>query len=140
MTSTSESHNVLKTDARGRVRVPVERREALLDEFERSGLSGVKFAELVGVKYPTFALWAQKRRKARADGPAEARVEPTRPSRPQALRFFEAIAEAPEEGVATMGLVIELPGGAKVRLESPAQLRITAELLQLLGKKGEHPC
>jgi hypothetical protein len=42
----------MTTDARGRVRVPVERREALLDEFERSGLSGVKFAQMAGLKYP----------------------------------------------------------------------------------------
>ena len=56
---------LLTSDTRGRVRVPVERREALLDEFERSGLSGLKFAQLTGVKYPTFALWVQKRWKAR---------------------------------------------------------------------------
>ena len=49
MTSLSEDHHVLKSDTRGRVRVPVERREALLDEFERSGLSGLKFAALAGV-------------------------------------------------------------------------------------------
>lgn len=41
--------SLLKTDVRGRVRTPVERREALLDEFERSGLGGPKFAALVGV-------------------------------------------------------------------------------------------
>lgn len=65
MTFLSKDHNVLKTDELGRVRVPKERQEALLDEFERSGLSGVKFAALAGIKYPTFALWAQKRRKDR---------------------------------------------------------------------------
>jgi len=39
---------VLKTDGVGRVRTPVARRESLLDEFERSGLSGPKFATLAG--------------------------------------------------------------------------------------------
>ncbi len=40
---------ILKTDTRGRVRVPPERRAALLAEFERSGLSRRrKFAELAG--------------------------------------------------------------------------------------------
>jgi hypothetical protein len=34
---------ILKTDARGRVATPVARREELLDEFERSGLSGAEF-------------------------------------------------------------------------------------------------
>ena len=34
---------------------PMAQREALLDAYERSGLSGMKFAALHGVKYPSFA-------------------------------------------------------------------------------------
>jgi transposase len=45
--------------------VPGERREALLDEFERSGVSAMAFAKMAGVNYATFANWRQKRRKAR---------------------------------------------------------------------------
>ena len=45
MTSTIESVGILKADAKGRVRVPRERQEALLDELERSGLSGAKFGK-----------------------------------------------------------------------------------------------
>jgi len=48
MTSLIGEVEVLKTDTRGRVRVPAERREALLDEFEKSGMSGAKFARLAG--------------------------------------------------------------------------------------------
>ena len=44
MTSMNAKTEVLKQDVRGRVRVSAERREALLDEFERSGASGAKFA------------------------------------------------------------------------------------------------
>ena len=39
---------IFKTDARGQIRVPVERREALLDEFEKSGMSGAKVREAGG--------------------------------------------------------------------------------------------
>ncbi len=53
---------ILKTDALGRVKTPEARREQLLDEFERSGMSGRQFAEFIGVKYQTFATWAQHRR------------------------------------------------------------------------------
>jgi hypothetical protein len=53
---------VLKQDGMGRVKTPAARREQLLDEFERSGLSGTKFAAMAGVKYQTFALWARRRR------------------------------------------------------------------------------
>jgi DNA-binding transcriptional regulator/RsmH inhibitor MraZ len=55
MTSLIGEAEVLKTDTRGRVRVPAERREALLDEFEKSGMSGAKFARLAGIHYATFA-------------------------------------------------------------------------------------
>ncbi len=66
MTTISQAvETVLKTDAAGRIQMPPERREALLDEFERSGLSGAKFAKLAGVKYQTFAAWAARRRKQR---------------------------------------------------------------------------
>jgi hypothetical protein len=38
---------ILKTDALGRVRTPRERREALLEEFEKSGMSGMSGTEFV---------------------------------------------------------------------------------------------
>ena len=41
MTFMTGDQKLLATDARDRVRVPAEWREVLLDEFERSGLSGV---------------------------------------------------------------------------------------------------
>jgi hypothetical protein len=58
MTSTKATNGgpelaVLKQDGLGRVRTPAVRREQLLEEFERSGLSGAKFAALTGVKYST---------------------------------------------------------------------------------------
>ena len=60
MTSTIAEPEILKTDGLGRVRTPAAQREALLDAFERSGLSGMKFAALHGVKYPSFANWVQR--------------------------------------------------------------------------------
>ena len=66
MASLNAKTEVLKQDARGRVRVLAQRREALLDEFERSGASGVKFERLTGIKYATFANWVLQRRKRRA--------------------------------------------------------------------------
>ncbi|HWQ90451.1 MAG TPA: hypothetical protein VN673_02180, partial [Clostridia bacterium] len=49
--SASSNSLILKTDTRGHLRVPVERREVLLAEFDRSGLSGKQFARLSGIKY-----------------------------------------------------------------------------------------
>jgi len=48
MTNTTEAvEAVIKTDVLGRMKTSAGRRESLLDEFERSGLSGAKFAALV---------------------------------------------------------------------------------------------
>ena len=45
---------MIKTDVLGRMRTSAARREILLDEFEKSGLSGTKFAQLSGIKYQTW--------------------------------------------------------------------------------------
>ena len=45
------------TDVLGRLHRTREQRERILHEYERSGLSGPKFAALCGVKYRTFATW-----------------------------------------------------------------------------------
>jgi hypothetical protein len=97
---------VLKTDEKGRVRTPAVRRESLLDEFERSGLSGTKFAALAGIKYQTFAAWASKRRRQRGVS-APATVRPADPA-----RWLEAVVEQAHPSTA---MVLQLPGG--VRLE-----------------------
>jgi hypothetical protein len=46
---------VLKTDALGRVKTGAQQREVMLDEFERSGLSGTKFAAVAGVNCKRYA-------------------------------------------------------------------------------------
>ena len=62
-----------QTDDVGRVRTPAARREHLLNEFERRGLSSQKFAELASVKYPKFASWTRQRRFRRQG--AESKVK-----------------------------------------------------------------
>ena len=61
-----KAEHILKVDVTGRVWTPRVQREAVLDEFERSGMAGTKFAEHIGVKYPTFASWVQQRRMVNA--------------------------------------------------------------------------
>ena len=63
MTDTTTTGAILVQDTLGRVRTPREKREQILDEYERSGMSGAAFAALVGVKYSTLAWWIQRRRK-----------------------------------------------------------------------------
>ena len=56
MDTTPADETILKTDALGRVKIPAVRREQLLDEFERSGLTRQKFAELYVALEPKKTL------------------------------------------------------------------------------------
>lgn len=56
---------------RGRVRSTVAQRQAMLAEFERSGLSGPQFARVAGIAYQTFG-----------SRETECRVEASRVSEP----------------------------------------------------------
>src|SRR5215831_721498 len=89
MTSMAGGEVILKSDVMGRVRTPLERRRSLLEEFDKSGLSGAKFAEISGVKYSTLAYWLQKRRRERREGnPAKEPVDSAK-----SMRWLEAVIE-----------------------------------------------
>jgi len=118
---------VLKTDEVGRVRTPVARRESLLDEFERSGLSGPKFAALTGIKYQTLAGWVRKRR-GRRDGSRASLVKPV-----EAGRWLEAVVEQAQNPAA---LVLHFPGGVRMEVADEKQAALAAVLVRALG----HPC
>jgi len=129
MTDTQESDGaILKTDTKGRVRTPEARRESLLDEFERSGLSGTKFAALAGIKYQTFAAWAARRRK---QGVAQAAAQPT-----DSVRWLEAVvreAQAPE--VPNTGrVVLRLPCGSHLEVVDLKQVPLAAALVRALAE------
>ncbi len=115
---------VLKTDQLGRMQTPVERREQILDEFERSGLSGKKFAALVGIKYPTLATWAAKRRRERGT--------PSMVKRSKPVRWLEAVVEPNSGG--QLPLVLELPGGAQVVIKDVRQAALAGALLRTLAQ------
>jgi hypothetical protein len=126
MNTTPTDETILKTDVLGRVKTPSARREQLLDEFEKSGLTGQKFAALIGIKYPTFATWAQKRRRQRGVYPAI--------KAPKQLRWLEAVVEQ-KDGDKTP-LILELPGGAKVQIRDIKEAALAAALLRALAE----PC
>ena len=63
MTPMEPGSEILKVDEAGRVQTPAPKREALLAEYDRSGMTGAQFARFVGVRYSTLMYWLQKRRK-----------------------------------------------------------------------------
>jgi len=128
---------VLKADVVGRVRRSRAQREQLLDEFERSGLSGPKFAALAGIKYQTFAFWAQRRRKERA---AQGTNKVAAPAA-DPVRWLEAVvAQAPAvDPLRTGGLILQLPGGARLQIADRQQALLAAAFVRALEHAAE-PC
>jgi len=127
MTDTNESDvQIMKVDKRGRVRTPAKRRESLLEEYDRSGLSGKQFAELSGLKYQTLATWLQKRRRQ-----AKVCAKPA-----DTARWLEAVVEQAQagDGKDQLSLVVELPGGARVGISHVKQVSLAVSLLRGLEK------
>lgn len=129
--------HILRQDTRGRVVVTAERRAALLAEFDQSGISGMQFAKLAGVKYATLASWLQQRRK-RLKGnltipPSAPRGEPG----PE-VRWLEAVVAGEEkpvakEGTAKVALVMHGPAGVWWKIEDEEQARLAALVVRHLG-------
>jgi len=116
-TSTTEELEILKTDVLGRVRMPREKRELILERFEGSGMSGQAFAEYIGVKYTTFASWVQKRRREQGTYGEAGRLKAP-------LALVEAVMEpAPEAGGI---LKIETRGGHRVEVSGREQIALAA--------------
>jgi len=135
-----EDEQILKQDALGRVRVPKERREEMVDAFEASGMSGKAFAEQHGINYQTFASWIQKRRRARGDYKNEEMRRQLRASsrefsaqknssRDAPLNLVEVNVDSSLSGASLPALEIVLPGGAIVKISLEDQLGLLKALL-----------
>ena len=101
-----EGAQIFKRDAMGRVRLPRARREELLDEYERSGISGMQFAAHVGIKYSTLASWIQKRER-RQEEKSPIRAE-SGPHSDKGNGTWVAVIERNTEPKTTEGLATNL--------------------------------
>jgi hypothetical protein len=127
MTSLQGRTEILKTDKRGRVRTTRQRREELLLEFERSGLSAPRFAELTGVKYQTLAGWLHRRRKQQ--GPVAATKAP-------GVQWLETVVQAADVRAPSSCsmLLVRLPSGATLELSHPTQAPLAGAVLRAWEK------
>jgi hypothetical protein len=126
----------MKRDALGRVKTDAVRRDAILDEFERSGLSGVKFAAVAGIKYATLASWVQRRKRDRA---ARGRRGVRRKADADgavplpALGWVEAQVERrAASSPGNLALRVLLPGGAILEIADEGQALLAAGLLRAM--------
>lgn len=118
---------ILKTNSRGHVRMPVERQQALLVEFDRSGLCGKQFARLSGINYSTFQYWLQRRKLNSGNSEAG--------SKKQQLTWVEAMVQQASPAVSS-GLLVHFPGGARAEILSQQHIALAAALVRALEK----PC
>ena len=104
-------------DTKGRVRTSKEQRRVILAQFENSGMSAAQFAQRTGLKYSTFAAWVHRHRRTK------------RRDRRPPVRLLEAVvASAP----LSPGLLVQLPGGARLELHEASQVPLVAALLRAL--------
>ncbi len=136
---------ILRRDGIGRVKTPRDRREALLDEFEKSGLQGAEFAQMAGIKYQTFAAWVQRRRHER--GEYRRRGKKLMEVKPLCLVEATAPTQLPQNGgkhehVREVDLLqVQLPGGAVALVAGNHQTDILAGLLRSLqSSEGRRSC
>jgi len=130
MTSTQSDGEIFKTDTLARVRTPSQRKQELLDEFERSGLSGSKFAALVGIKYSTFAAWVAKRKRGSSAEAAPAKAVESAAK----VRWLEAVIDRAQEaaGKSPSVLTVHFAGGARAEVANPQQAELAAAVLRSL--------
>ncbi|MBT8450078.1 MAG: hypothetical protein KJO69_10330 [Gammaproteobacteria bacterium] len=153
--NTENDGRLLKTDSLGRVIVPIEQREQLLDNFEQSSMSGAAFAKLHGIHVQTFASWIQKRRKSRGDYDdptirrqlrmgkkrakrkevAQQKAKPnpsTSDSDPSQYNFIEVALDSQNE-VCLEPIELVLPKGVILRLKSEQQVGLAKKIIEQLS-------
>jgi hypothetical protein len=117
---------LVRTDALGRVRMSRAAREQILKEFDESGLSGARFAKLVGVRYPTFARWRLQRARS-ASLSVRALPKPK-------VQWAEAVVEPAEPSQGNLPLRIVLSAGAAIELRHTSHVNLAAAFLRELER------
>jgi hypothetical protein len=131
-----EPGEILNRDAHGRVLVSRERRELLLEQYDRSGMSGVKFAEYIGIKYSTLAYWLQSRRRKREREKLLLKAgTDTEPSKSNGAWIEAVVENNARPRVQAGALRVYFAGGAYCQISSAAEAAMAAELLGRLGSR-----
>ena len=131
------SASVIKSDCLGRIHVSKEHREKLLDAFDSSGMSGVKFAAHYGIKYTTFASWVQKRRRKRNEYPETSPQEPSRllDSLTEVTLAEPTPSIVPECSSRSL-VTLKFSNGSSLDIGNSEQARLAAALLNNLNDQS----
>ena len=111
---------IIRTGSDGRLQYTPDQRQALLEAFDRGGMSALSFTRQHVIQYQTFIAWVLKRRES---------MSKPHPSKPT---FAEVLLEQPPGGTPAASLRIVLPCGTAIEIGSRAALPLAAELLSTL--------
>jgi hypothetical protein len=107
-----------------------------LEEYDRSAMSGVKFAQYVGIKYSTLAYWLQSRRRHRGREKLLIKAGADTGAGKSTGGWIEAVVEEGSPPRVPAGaLRIYFAGGAYCQISSAGEAALAAELLGRLGAK-----
>lgn len=127
MVTTIEGAELIKTDRLGRIQVKPEHREALLDKFEQSGVSGQQFAKQHGIKYPTFANWRQKRKRMGGLYPEQVQDTPS-----ALLNSLTEVVPVTQTKTKSQSLRVALGGSIHIEVSNEAEVTLAAKLIKEL--------
>jgi hypothetical protein len=100
----SSDSQIVRSGSDGRLRYTLDQRQALLEAFDRSGMSALSFTRLHGIQYQTFIAWVRKRREA---------VPKPHSSEPA---FAEVLLEKPQPDTSAASPRIVLPCGTAIEI------------------------
>ena len=112
-----------------------ERREELLDQFEKSKLSGQKFAKLTGIKYSTFCGVGEQASASAIRPGSGLAVARTKFGGGMVGNGGDQRTEAPPSAAGL--LLVRLPSGAAIELANVSQAPLAAAVLRAWEKT---PC
>jgi transposase-like protein len=115
---------ILKADRRGRLRYTPEQKQALIEAYESSGLSGPRFAAMHGVNCQTLVSWLKKRRASDPNHHALRSLVPAE------------LDATPPPHATTRPMEILLPCGVKLAVHTASQMNMAASLIRELSR----PC
>jgi len=132
-----QAGQILNQDALGRVLITPERRDMLLEEYDRRGMSGIRFAQYVGIKYTTLAYWLKRRRRQRQREKLLMKTSADKEPGGSNASWIEAVVD--KSGSQTRekagALRIYFAGGAYCQISSVGEVALAVELLGRLGAK-----
>lgn len=131
---------IMKRDVLGRMSTTASQREALLEEYERSELSGPQFARMAGINYQTLATWRQARNRKRLqnkantqqDGPEVKCLKKEAPP----FHFAQVMVPASALELRSKGstlLRVQLSEGIHLDIRDAGQVSLAVQLIKGLG-------